>query len=149
VLVVSLLPLSTIFIFHIGIVPNVWYFSFFILLPPFKYNMCDRKVGHIFPSNIIFEVHLLMNVFAHNHEWLLLLWANYLLLYNLLGNKRKTKYDESSSLFLEMLNLVSIMSSIKLCNDDEISCNQIYPLCNVITHVMTLYLENYVRSKQF
>ena len=107
--------------------------------------MCDRKVGHIFPSNIIFEVHPLMNVFAHNHEWLLLLLANYLLLYNLLGNKRKTKYDESSSLFLEMLILVSIMSSIKLCNDDEISCNQIYPLWNVITHVMTLYLENYVR----
>ena len=48
-----------------------------------------------------------------------------------------------------MLILVSIMSSIKLCKDDEISCNQIYPLCNVITHVMTLYLENYVRSKQF
>jgi hypothetical protein len=69
-------------------------------------------------------------------------------LYDVLFLKRKTKYDESSSLFLEMLILVSIMSSIKLCKDDEISCNQIYPLCNVITHVMTLYLENYVRSKR-
>ena len=43
-------------------------FFIFHFITSLKYNMCDRKVGHIFPSNIIFEVHLLMNVFAHNQE---------------------------------------------------------------------------------
>lgn len=37
--------------------------------------MCDSKVGHIFPSNVRFEVYLLMNVFAQN--LLLLFCVNY------------------------------------------------------------------------